>query len=150
MTLHSRCRLLRTLFSPGMSSLQLRNSCGEYADEAADADLAAVGHGQEVVRAFAAESTDTLCEELRAEATSLEVRPLAEFLAAESVGEAEVIFYSRTGAGLTARSLSFDDQRAEPFGSSIYGGGQTCRPGSHHDHVVKFLFGRGAEADFRS
>ena len=69
---------------------------GDDADQAAD--LAAVSHGEEMVGAIATQGADLLCHELRPETACLQIGALAEFFAAEAVGEAEVVFDARAGS----------------------------------------------------
>src|SRR5581483_881784 len=69
---------------------------------------------------------------------------------AQAYGEAQIIFDARTGARLPAWSFAFDQHRAQPFGCSVDGGGQTRRAGADNDQIVKRHVGMGAQAKLLS
>ena len=84
---------------------------GDEADVAGD--LVAVFHLDDAVLVFAADVGDALGEELGAETVGLEVGALGELFAAETFGEAEVVFDLGAGASLSAGGCGFDDEGAE-------------------------------------
>ncbi len=67
----------------------------------------------------------------------------------EALGEAEVVFDARAGAGLAADGFGFDDEGAQAFGGAVDSGGETGGAGADDDDVVGLFAGLGAEADAR-
>ena len=72
----------------------------------------AVGHLDDLVLVVAADAGDLLGEEFGAEAIRLKESALGQFVSAETLGEAEVVFDLGAGAGLPADCFGLDDQRA--------------------------------------
>ena len=75
--------------------------------------------------------------ELAAEGPGLLVGPLGELGPRDPAGEAEVVADQRAGAGLAPDGAAFDDERAQPLGRGVDGGGQSRGPGAHDDDVER-------------
>ena len=75
-------------------------------------------------------------EDLGAEPPRLLQRAARELVAREALREAEVVLDARRGAGLAAGRLALDDERAEPLGGPVDGGGEPGGAGTDHDDVV--------------
>ena len=75
-------------------------------------------------------------DELGAEAAGLVRRPLGELGALEAAGEAEVVLDPARLAGLAARGLALDEDRAQPLGRAVDGGGEPGGAAADDDEVV--------------
>src|SRR5215210_2608455 len=75
-------------------------------------------------------------EDLRAEATRLLQRPARELLTRHAGGESEVVLDPGRRAGLAARGLTLDDDRAQSLRCAVDGRCKTSRPGADDDRVV--------------
>ena len=79
--------------------------------------------------------------QLGAEPRDLGERALGEVGAAQALGEAEVVLDRRALAGLSARGLALDDDRAEPLGSGVHPGREPGRAAADDADVVERLLG---------
>ena len=79
-------------------------------------------------------------EDLGAEPARLLQRAARELVAGDARREAEVVLDPRRGAGLAARRLALDHDRAQPLRRAVHGGREPGRPGAD-DHGV--VLGRG-------
>ena len=75
-------------------------------------------------------------EDLGAEPPRLLQRAARELVARDAGREAEVVLDPGRGAGLAARRLALDDERAQTLRGAVDGGGEPGRAGADHDHVV--------------
>src|SRR5579862_5245672 len=76
---------------------------------------------------------------LRSELLGLHERPGGKVLPRNSQWKSQVIFDSRTGARLAARSDRLQHQHAQPLRSTVYCCRQTRRPRANHDQVINPL-----------
>ena len=80
---------------------------------------------------------DRPCDkDLGAEPSGLPKRPAGELVTGHPVREAEVVLDLGGRAGLAAGRLALDDERAEPLGGAVHGGGEPRRPRPDDDDVV--------------
>jgi hypothetical protein len=74
--------------------------------------------------------------DLRAEAAGLLERALAQVIAGDAVGKAEVVLDPRGGAGLTPYSGLLQHQDLQAFGRAVDAGCQSRGAGACDDHVI--------------
>src|SRR5690348_12339010 len=109
-----------------------------------------VGKREHPILAVDAEAAGFLrCQQLGAELSCLRNGASREVGAGETAGETEIILDPRAGAGLSARRLAFDQERAKPFRRAINSGRETSRSAADDDEVVKRLLGARAKSEPR-
>ena len=86
-------------------------------------------------------------EDLGAEPAGLLERAAGELVAGDAVGEAEVVLDPRRRAGLAARRLALDDERAQALRRAVDRGGEARGPGADDDRVVAGVLGLRAEVE---
>ena len=100
--------------------------------------LGAVSELDDAVGIFHAQGSHFLRrEDFRTEALGLRDRATGEVPAAEARREAQVVFDARACARLAAGGFTLDHERAQSFGSTVYGGGKPRRAPAHDYDVVE-------------
>ena len=64
-----------------------------------------------------------------------------EFTAADAGREAEIVLDPRAGAGLAARRMAIDEQRAQTFRRAVHRRREAGRPGADDDQIVDVVGG---------
>src|SRR5918912_2877542 len=78
-------------------------------------------------------------DDLGVEAARLPDRALGEVAPPKPRGEAEVVLDPRALPRLPSRGVALDDERREPFGGPVHGGGESRGAAADDDQVVRVV-----------
>src|SRR6187402_326852 len=102
-------------------------------------DLSTVSQLDDAILTLRTETLRPLRDNLRAQTRGLQKCPLAQLLAADTAGEAEVVLDLGTGARLPPRRIRFEDQRTKPLAGAVHRRSKSGRTRANDDQVVELL-----------